>query len=720
MATLPQWVEARVIQKIATEAEWNEITLVPYKGEVCLVGDSGGKVVNIKIGDGINTFPSLNYMFDSIQQNVGYIAIESNALPTPEGDVAWGMVTAGTYTFGGSDVFTVPDGHWGIANYSSGAWSLVDMGELPESENKIPDWSAGSYTIGQQVNHLGYLWRVKVSETNQEPTLGSDDWEFFADITPKVHSANVAFGVADNTPEKNIPLYLDNDGKTHFDARKSARLGIENIRDQEVTDKFDLAQADNTPEKNVIHGIKDGKIWTKNGWIDPKVVNEFISNYEPSPVSKVDTLPPDFSNNGIYNQWVEPMAASIGDMSFFTSVGKGNELYLHRKDADGFIHRRIIGVTESDDHNNAAILLDTRVGAEYPIMIFHANHQTTVSRYCRLTSLEPNDWNNIEWINLSDDNVSYSQAFRNGDEIIVHTRTGTYQVGGLNTRGIRWYYSTDNGSTWVNKIIFERPGHTQPYLQIKEKLDKSGLNIAINSHPEVYDYTGIRFITLDWASGSMSAFVGDTPIVSNFRDIFTNPSWIPLDQYSVGLEVLPHNTDMNRTRLLDVTDNSTGETRIVYAFWPTNGDTMQAFRDSVYRVIDFNISTGVINFNVSLGEVGMPLERPAGSNLYIGGACFIGNREVIMARYRNKSYLEGGTDIVSNDGHTDFRISRVHSPTNIIEFDNVLGFRGKGGRPYKSADGNLLMICQMDSYLTYTNYTSNIRVYNLINIKSWE
>lgn len=132
MATLPQWIDARVIQKIATEAEWNAITLVPYKGEVCLVGDSGGKVVNIKIGDGINTFPSLNYMFDSIQQNVGYIAIESNALPTPLDDVAWGMVTGGTYTFGGSDVFTVPDGHWGIANYSSGAWSLVDMGELPE------------------------------------------------------------------------------------------------------------------------------------------------------------------------------------------------------------------------------------------------------------------------------------------------------------------------------------------------------------------------------------------------------------------------------------------------------------------------------------------------------------------------------------------------------------------------------------------------------------
>lgn len=131
MATLPQWIEARVIQKIATEAEWNEITLVPYKGEVCLVGDSGGKVVNIKIGDGINVFSDLEYMFDSIQQNVGYIAIESNALPTPLDDVAWGMVTGGTYTFGGSDVFTVPDGHWGIANYSSGGWSLMDMGELP-------------------------------------------------------------------------------------------------------------------------------------------------------------------------------------------------------------------------------------------------------------------------------------------------------------------------------------------------------------------------------------------------------------------------------------------------------------------------------------------------------------------------------------------------------------------------------------------------------------
>lgn len=163
MATLPQWIEARVIQKIATEAEWNEITLVPYKGEVCLVGDSGGKVVNIKIGDGINTFPNLDYMFDSIQQNVGYIAIESNALPTPEGDVAWGMVTDGTYTFGGSDVFTVPDGHWGIANYSSGAWSLMDMGELPSPEVSNNTGKSESIAASQNLTSVSIIDEKKKS-----------------------------------------------------------------------------------------------------------------------------------------------------------------------------------------------------------------------------------------------------------------------------------------------------------------------------------------------------------------------------------------------------------------------------------------------------------------------------------------------------------------------------------------------------------------------------
>lgn len=173
MATLPQWIEARVIQKIATEAEWNEITLVPYKGEVCLVGDNGGKVVNIKIGDGINVFSDLEYMFDSIQQNVGYIAIESNALPTPLDDVAWGMVTGGTYTFGGSDVFTVPDGHWGIANYSSGVWSLVDMGELPESSTILKPWIEGEVNINESRRVIEHQY-VSISNSNNDDPSDED------------------------------------------------------------------------------------------------------------------------------------------------------------------------------------------------------------------------------------------------------------------------------------------------------------------------------------------------------------------------------------------------------------------------------------------------------------------------------------------------------------------------------------------------------------------
>ena len=128
---MARFIEADVIQKIATEAEWLTQTRIPYQGQIMIVGDSSGKVTNIKVGDGVNTFANLNYMFDSIQQNAQYVPITSNALPTPVADPAWGMVTGGTYTFGGVDVFTVPVGHWGIANYSSGVWSLVDMGELP-------------------------------------------------------------------------------------------------------------------------------------------------------------------------------------------------------------------------------------------------------------------------------------------------------------------------------------------------------------------------------------------------------------------------------------------------------------------------------------------------------------------------------------------------------------------------------------------------------------
>ena len=55
-------IEARVIQKVGTEAEWLQNNLVLYEGEIALVSN-GDNVVNIKVGDGVHTFDELEYMY---------------------------------------------------------------------------------------------------------------------------------------------------------------------------------------------------------------------------------------------------------------------------------------------------------------------------------------------------------------------------------------------------------------------------------------------------------------------------------------------------------------------------------------------------------------------------------------------------------------------------------------------------------------------------------
>lgn len=56
-------IEARVIQKVATEAEWLSVTLPLYNGEIALVR-SGDRVVNMKVGNGTSKFSELNYIYE--------------------------------------------------------------------------------------------------------------------------------------------------------------------------------------------------------------------------------------------------------------------------------------------------------------------------------------------------------------------------------------------------------------------------------------------------------------------------------------------------------------------------------------------------------------------------------------------------------------------------------------------------------------------------------
>lgn len=130
---MPQFIEADVIQKIATAAEWGTLlgTKIPYKGQIMLVSDGTGKVVNIKVGDGVNNFAALTYMFDTIQANVNYVQVTGTALPTPTITSGFSVVGEGTYTRAGQPDVVVPSGELGILFWDGTVWSLQDSVSLP-------------------------------------------------------------------------------------------------------------------------------------------------------------------------------------------------------------------------------------------------------------------------------------------------------------------------------------------------------------------------------------------------------------------------------------------------------------------------------------------------------------------------------------------------------------------------------------------------------------
>lgn len=149
-------VKARVKQKTDTLANWEANALPLLEGEQAFVVDSGGAPINFKIGDGTKRFSELPWW---IQYDGGqYIQIAGNVLPEPTVDVGYSLVGPGTYTFAGQDDIIAPDGRLSQLLWDGSSWSLVDMGELPQTE--VHDgFDLESATIGGSANNDAWLYK---------------------------------------------------------------------------------------------------------------------------------------------------------------------------------------------------------------------------------------------------------------------------------------------------------------------------------------------------------------------------------------------------------------------------------------------------------------------------------------------------------------------------------------------------------------------------------
>lgn len=156
---MANFIEADVIQKIATEAEWLTQTRIPYQGQIMIVSDSSGKVVNMKVGDGVNPFSDLNYMFDfTNSQRIS--AVPPGVLPTPTEANTYMVVTeVGDYTFGGNTIVSITeDGYqatlwWNGSDWVSNGTVRIkgDTGASGKTiENFNPD-KPGGYQEGDSI-----------------------------------------------------------------------------------------------------------------------------------------------------------------------------------------------------------------------------------------------------------------------------------------------------------------------------------------------------------------------------------------------------------------------------------------------------------------------------------------------------------------------------------------------------------------------------------------
>lgn len=428
--------------------------------------------------------------------------------------------------------------------------------------------------------------------------------------------------------------------------------------------------------------------------------------------AKSNVLPNRLIENSFWNQWVEPLMETDNDGNIYiSSVGNGRgkkgELWLAKHYKDGRTVRKLAGRVRrtgagTDDHNAMAILMDLREGAAYPIILFQAEHGTHTAQFCRLTSLDPDAWV-FNWTQMGSTIMSYAQAFRYGDEILVYGRTDGPPAGEVQnvTRAIRLAYSSNNGGTWTYKNVFWKSGEYWPYLAFREKADKSGINIAINTHPLGSTEKGMFFLELIWSSGAIiNPANRSTPVVGNFRtDIFANGAWVGINPFTDGAAMrvyTPSGTELKR--MWDVSRTVSGTYKILYQKVPEVTNAMDNYRLGETRLITFN-DAGIIG-DVKIGRTGIPNERPVQSNLYFSGCCFVNENLVCLLVHENQSMLDGGINLTPSDGISTAYLIDITNPGTPVTA-KIAEANAKLMRPTATKDGAYLAYLEADNYLTF-------------------
>lgn len=392
--------------------------------------------------------------------------------------------------------------------------------------------------------------------------------------------------------------------------------------------------------------------------------------------------PPFTINNAIYNWWINPIATRYTDQrdkTYFNYITSDGTTYAAAYDHKmKSLQRFALGSVVGDDHNCPCVLAPIR-GTNDPIIIFWANHSASDNKVYYRKSLRHEDisaFDTTQEITYSDA-VNYVQAYRYGTKIYLFSRLG-------GTTG-SWVcrISNDNGNTWSDEIIVVDDGSNSMYMGTQQVYGENRIRIVLNDHPPTGTRHDVFIAEMDLINGNIYLPNAAKTVIGNIDG--TN---LPLSPDSF-LKIYDANTGEN-TRLLSIGANPNLIEVIICSFTNTT--------DGVYKYITYDGATTTVK---NIIAAGLPIEIPAGNNYYFAGADLVHNRigNIYITREQLGEWIL--EKYITEDGGNTWQSIEIDRSNS----DKVF-------RPI-SVSGSTGLLYIKGSYTTYTNWSTNLRVFKL-------
>lgn len=343
-------------------------------------------------------------------------------------------------------------------------------------------------------------------------------------------------------------------------------------------------------------------------------------------------------NNGIWNQWINPLVVKKDGELFYTAINSDGEWVVNELDSNGEVSSFNLGNSPTIDDHNAPCL----VSGQRNLYVFYTGHND--DDVMRMRKKDGSDWSNEQTISFSS-TISYAQGYDFNDNLIVFCRTGNRS---------RWSFKTseDGGSTWSDEKDIINVDGDRWYMISKIQSDGITLNVAFHNHPLQSDNQNIYFCNINLDAGDIYS-PSDTQIANLYDTAFNGLN--PAKDCHLVYE------SNKKTRLFSVSD---GNPVIVWA------DFNDSF-DSVYKYAE--LLNGEF-YTTEIEKTGVPVERPHGNNYYFGGADVSGNK-IVYSSNKNSDWNIKVLDVDKQ------KISRVSRSTKmslrpIICDDKVLWING--------------------------------------------